>query len=80
MKIRKNFAPSPIPNQTMTSGISAILGKGRRNCTKGLSAAPRVGDKPIPRPSGTPLTIATTNATSARAVLVRKCSHKGVCR
>ncbi|WYX08626.1 hypothetical protein WJ978_22850 [Achromobacter xylosoxidans] len=79
MKIRKNLEPSPIPNQTTVSGISAILGSGRRNCTKGSSTAERAGDMPISRPSGTPITMAAANATPARATLVAVCSHKEVC-
>ena len=80
MKIRKNLEPSPIPNHTTTSGISAIFGRGRRNWTNGSRTALSVGASPMLSPSGTPTAMATAKAARARAALIRKCCHSGVCR
>jgi len=62
---------------TTASGIRAIFGSGRRNCTKGLSAAASGSDIPISSPSGTPIIIAQANAPSERARLTAMFCHSG---
>ena len=77
IKIRKNLEASPMPSHTTASGIRAIFGSGRRNCTKGLSAAASGSDIPISSPSGTPIIIAQANAPSERARLTAMFCHSG---
>ena len=51
------FAVSSMPNQRMTSGISASGGIGRMNSTIGSKSPRATGESPIAKPSGMPTSV-----------------------
>ena len=51
---RTIFAVSSMPNQRMTSGISASGGIGRMNSTIGSNSPRATDERPMAKPSGMP--------------------------
>ena len=60
------FDASPMPNQTMNSGSSAIFGIGNSAETSGSAVARASVDRPIARPTATPALAPSAQPTARR--------------
>src|SRR5882724_4892167 len=68
MKTIATFCPSPIPSQSMVSGIQVIDGNGRNRETKGSNAALAGAQTAMMIPSGIATTPASTKPSRTRCV------------
>ena len=65
----KSFAPSSMPNHTITNGMSARCGTLRIICTLVSVTEKESRDRPFKRPSARPIAPPTTSPARARNAL-----------
>ncbi len=69
------FEPSPMPNQMMNSGTSAIFGIGNSAETTAMPGERSSDDSPTQRPRPMPNTVPTVQPIASRASDADRCFH-----
>ena len=69
------FEPSPMPNQMMNSGTSAIFGIGNSADTTAMPGERMRDDRPTARPMPMPNTVPTIQPIASRASDALRCFH-----
>ena len=74
------FDPSPMPNQIMNSGTSAILGIGNSAETTAIPGDRASVNSPTASPSAMPVTVPTVQPTASRSSDALRCAHNSPLR